>query len=365
MKSGRQKLNIILLFSSFCLVNAFLHWNLWGFRRPEIRWMEIVAYLKKIYIILLGSGLYFDTHMKAWECALHWPWSWEGPEKRMWGWERQLRYSMWLLNLVFQVLTVVPTETSLWCCVKTAVHHRTSSSPGGSMCRPAVSQGAVLRLCMPTYWPKYHEALAELAWVRKECTELDYGLCSSVASLIFWWLLWMSTDFINSAGNVPQWKMAVHMNIWNKNGHLCYAVLMSGILDAVSWNLLLVHLRVNKIWQNAVLISGAGTRGIQTVVISLLVHRPLHRHKGILSLFAVNDTHQTVIVHMVSDYFKHQFWRDWNYPKEYKGESTSRCPRSYHHLSWCQPSCSRLLQRSQQCWRWAKAEQIVFCSELS
>lgn len=99
-----------MLFSSFCLVNAFLHWNLWGFRRPEIRWMEIVAYLKKIYIILLGSGLYFDTHMKAWECALHWPWSWEGPEKRMWGWERQLRYSMWLLNLVFQVLTVTPRQ---------------------------------------------------------------------------------------------------------------------------------------------------------------------------------------------------------------------------------------------------------------
>lgn len=186
---------------------------------------------------------------------------------------------------------------------------------------------------MPTYWPKYHEALAELAWVRKECTELDYGLCSSVASLIFWWLLWMSTDFINSAGNVPQWKMALHMNIWNKNGHLCYAVLMSGILEAISWNLLLVHLRVNKIWQNAVLISGAGTRGIQTVVISLLVHRPLHRHKGILSLFAVNDTHQTVIVHMVSDYFKHQFWRDWNYPKEYKGESTSHCPRSHIIIS--------------------------------
>lgn len=46
------------------------------------------------------------------------------------------------------------------------------------------------------------------------------------------------------------------------------------------------------------------------MVISLLVHRLFHKLKGILSLFAVHDTHQTVIV-MVSDYaldYEHQFW---------------------------------------------------------
>ena len=75
------------------------------------------------------------------------------------------------------------------------------------------------------------------------------------------------------------------------------------------------------------MISGARRCGIQTVVISLLVHRLFHKHKGILSLFAVHDTHQTVIV-MVNDYaldFKRQFWPDKNYSRGYKGKNISYC----------------------------------------
>lgn len=95
-------------------------------------------------------------------------------KKRAWGRERQLRYPMWILKLVFEVFTVTPAVTSLWYCMRTAVHHRASSSPGGSICRAVVLYGAVLRLCMPAYWPKHREA-QELVWIRKECSELDYG----------------------------------------------------------------------------------------------------------------------------------------------------------------------------------------------
>lgn len=109
-------------------------------------------------------------------------------------------------------------------------------------------------------------------------------------------------------------------------------------------------------WQNALLICGARKRGIQTAVISLLVHRLFHKHKGIFSLFAVCNTLQTVVV-VVSDCalnFTCQFWPDKNCFRGYKGKNISYCsavPRCppFSSCRWATPaSCNEALQTSRK-----------------
>lgn len=103
-----------------------------------------------------------------------------------------------------------------------------------------------------------------------------------------------------------EWKIAVHINVLHQNVHLCSTAFILGILGAVDWSAVDTSqgkLKFGKIPS----ISAVRKCGIQTVVINLLAHRLFHKHKGVLSLFAVHDTHQTVIVDLLSDYFKRQF----------------------------------------------------------
>lgn len=107
-------------------------------------------------------------------------------------------------------------------------------------------------------------------------------------------------------------SLYIYLIVFNQHGHLHYIIFHFRRLGGPGSSLQVPDLGTAT-WQRALLISGGRKCGIQTVVISLLAHRLFHKHKGILLLFALRDTHQTIIV-TVSGYahFKHQFWPDKN-----------------------------------------------------
>lgn len=143
--------NFLLLF--FCLVPPLpIHfvysvlsppWNHWRREKLGISregWKACDTFEEKHILYCWTVAHTFDTHLKnVWELVLHYPWIWEGLPKREWE-----GYSIQLLNLVFEILTLSPPGTSFCLCTEPLCFTgRESSNPRDSIYRVSGGCGAV------------------------------------------------------------------------------------------------------------------------------------------------------------------------------------------------------------------------------